>query len=446
MRYKRVPALVFLLLATVLSCFAASRSSAAGQEASGPHQTTQTLEDGSIYYEETPPVQIISLEGLEPVDTRAAANPPRGSEVSFVSVDPAEMGTILAECTLEDNTIIRLYATAGGLIDGAFLRPGGAWTRFVQLYTGTEQVPNYAKNATLTAYSAVLGHDGFLLRTCGNDTGMYSYHYYWFDGAGELQVLTASSDPVSLDLDGDGAAELAYEIAEQQSSMSFYCQREDGTICRVTPSAYISGQSQSLVAVEAEGPGPVRLIYRYQDGHEEKFCAVTFRDGALELEMDIVYVPASLENAVLPTAPALEWTAQLHVSVTSPDGWVMDGAGEAASLDLWSILWESPYANAGDAVIVPTDAPLDEETAYTVAFSSSERDASFSWTLDAEGVCRFDDLAGNYRLVRTGGGSLPAYCHDLLRIYCDASRTSRGYDSQGHWLARNLSLNGMSAF
>ena len=66
----------------------------------------------------------------------------------------------------------------------------------------------------------------------------------------------------------------------------------------------------------------------------------------------------------------------------------MDGAGEAAYLDLWSLLWNSPYAAPAGAVVVSTDAPLDEETAYTVTFSDPEAGETFSRSLDAEGVCR----------------------------------------------------------
>ena len=160
--------------------------------------------------------------------------------------------------------------------------------------------PNYAETAALTACSGILGHDGFLLRTDGHCSGVYSYDYYWFDTAGDLQVLTARMDPVALDLDGDGTAELVWEIAEWQGAFSFYFRRTDGAICCVTPSEYIDASGLFLAAVEQEGPGPVRLIYRYHgtDEDQEQFCAVTFRDGALEIEMDLVYVPASLEDTV----------------------------------------------------------------------------------------------------------------------------------------------------
>lgn len=106
------------------------------------------------------------------------------------------MASVLAECTLKDNTIVRLYVTAEGLIDGAFLRPGAGWIRFARLYRGADQGPNYAETAALTACSGILGHDGFLLRTDGHCSGVYSYDYYWFDTAGDLAVLTARMDPV----------------------------------------------------------------------------------------------------------------------------------------------------------------------------------------------------------------------------------------------------------
>lgn len=111
---KRGPALLCLLLATALTVFAAAPP--------GEVPPPQTLEEESLLYEETP-VQIISLLDLEPVDTRASANPVRVGGGTLDPVDQAEMASVLAECTLKDNTIVRLYVTAEGLIDGAFLRP-----------------------------------------------------------------------------------------------------------------------------------------------------------------------------------------------------------------------------------------------------------------------------------------------------------------------------------
>lgn len=117
---KRGPALLCLLLATALTVFAAARSPA---RPSGEVPPLRTLEEESLLYEETP-VQIISLSDLEPVDTRASANPVWAEGGTLDPVDRAEMASVLAECTLKDNTIVRLYVTAEGLIDGAFSRPG----------------------------------------------------------------------------------------------------------------------------------------------------------------------------------------------------------------------------------------------------------------------------------------------------------------------------------
>ena len=105
---------------------------------------------------------------------------------------------------------------------------------------------------------------------------------------------------------------------------------------------------------------------------------------------------------------------------------------------IWSLLWNSPYPSSKGAVIVPTDAPLDAETTYTVTFSDPQAGNSFSWSLDAEGICRLDGIEGNCRMVSTGVGSLPAYCHDVLELYCLASRTARNYDAQGRWLGWDL--------
>ena len=159
---KRGPALLCLLLATALTVFAAARSPAAPP---GEVPPPQTLEEESLLYEETP-VQIISLLDLEPVDTRASANPVRVGGGTLDPVDQAEMASVLAECTLKDNTIVRLYVTAEGLIDALFA-PWRRWIRFARLYRGADQGPNYAETAALTACSGILGHDGFLLRTDG---------------------------------------------------------------------------------------------------------------------------------------------------------------------------------------------------------------------------------------------------------------------------------------
>ena len=431
MTRTRWPALLCLLLATALTMFAAATSAAEDTDA-----PPQSLEDETVHYEESPPVQIIPLSDLEPVDTLVAANPSQIGDGILDPVDPAEMETILAECTLQDGTIIRLYATAEGQIDGAFARPGEGWIRFVRCYNGEGNPSAFVANPTLTPFDGVLGKSGFLLRYAGAQ-GIYSHDYYWFDEAGTLRMLHAWFDPVALDLDGDGTTELAWEIAEWTAGMTFYYQAADGTVYQVPVGTYVGGRP---AAVEAEGPGPVRLIFGRYDSETglPQYNAGTFRDGALEVETDIAYVPATLEDAISLPDPTAGRTALPHVSITAPDGWTMDGAGAAAYFDLHSQLWDSPFPSRDGTVIVPTDAPLDESTAYTVTFSDPETGDSFSWSLDAEGVCRFDGIEGNCRLVSTSAGSLPAYCYGVLAIYCDASRTARNYDGQGRWLGWDL--------
>ena len=435
MRQARWPALLCLLLATALTIFAAARSPGSAGTPAEP-DPPQSLNGGSAHYEEAPAVQIISLSDLEPADTLAATNPFWIEGGTLDPVDPAEMETVLAECTLQDGTIIRLYATAEGLIDGAFSRPGEDWIRFVRCYNGEGNPSAFVANPTLTPFDGVLGKSGFLLRS-STALDYYSHDYYWFDDDGTLRMLHAWFDPVALDLDGDGTTELVWEIAEWTTSLSFYCQEADGTVYEVQTGVYIGG---FLEAVEAEGPGPVRLIFRRYDSEAGlwQYHALTLRDGALEVERDIAYVPATLEDAISLPDPTAGWTALPHVSITAPDGWTMDGAGAATYFDLHSQLWDSPFPSPNGTVIVPTDAPLDEETAYTVTFSDPETGDSFSWSLDAEGVCRFDGIEGNCRLVSTSAGSLPAYCYDVLAIYCDASRTARNYDEQGRWLGWDL--------
>ena len=425
MRQTRWPAFLCLLLATALTIFAAARSPAG--EASGSSPPSQTLEDGTAHYEEAPPVRVISLSDLDPVNTGAADSSLGGSTGGLVPVDESAMGSVLAECTLQDHTIIRLYAAAEGLIDGVFSRPGGGWTRFVRLSCGGDAA---IENPTLTRFDQLLGQHGFLLRYASARTGTYCWNYYWFDGEAGLQVLTAYQDPVALDLDGDGSAELAWGVGS--GGMSFYCRSGDGAVYQVTPSDYIENV-QSLAAVEEEGPGPVRLIYRCGGG--DRFCAVTLQDGMLEIEPDIAYVPASLEDAVPLPDIFPQQASWSHVSITAPDGFCLDGSGEAALSDIRSLLWSSAPL---DAVIVPTDAPLDTESAYTVTFSSSAGGSAFSWSLDREGVCCFAGAEGNYRLICSGSGSLPAYCHDVLELYCDSGRTSRNYDASGRYLGWDL--------
>ena len=431
MTRTRWPALLCLLLTTALTMFAAATSAAEDTDA-----PPQSLEDETVHYEESPPVQIIPLSDLEPVDTLVAAHPSQIGDGILDPVDPAEMETILAECTLQDGTIIRLYAPAEGQIDGAFARPGEGWIRFVRCYNGEGNPSAFVANPTLTPFDGVLGKSGFLLRYAGAQD-IYSHDYYWFDADETLRMLHARFDPVALDLDGDGTTELAWEIAEWTTGMTFYCLAAGGTVYEVPVGTYVGGHQ---AAVEAEGPGPVRLIFGRYDSKTglPQYNAGTFRDGALEVERDIAYVPATLEDAISLPDPTAGRTALPHVSITGPDGWTMDGAGAATYFDLHSQLWDSPFPSPNGTVIVPTDAPLDEETAYTVTFSDPETGDSFSWSLDAEGVCRFDGIEGNCRLVATSAGSLPAYCYDVLAIYCDASRTARNYDEQGRWLGWDL--------
>ena len=332
MSHRRGPALLCLLLATVLTLSAAAVSSRGEPRPAVPH----SLEEETVHYGETPAVRIIPLTDLERADTQA-------TDGMTVPVDPAEMSAVLAECTLQDGTIIRLYAAAEGRIDGAFARPDQGWFRFVRLSDGTSASAAFAVNPTLTPFDGVLGKTGFLLRYA-NPAGIYTYDYCWFDPDGSLRTLRATFDPVALDLDGDGTAELAWEIAEWQNSFSFYCRGADGVLYQVTPGACLENGG-TLVAVEQEGPGPVRLIYRCEDdAGQTSFCAVTFQDGALRIEPDIAYVPAAPEDTVAVPDPTAGRTALPHVSVTAPDGRTMDGAGEAAYLDLWSLLWNSPYA------------------------------------------------------------------------------------------------------
>lgn len=110
-----------------------------------------------------PRVQLIALD-TTPWDTNPAGESNWGPDWGTPApVEEDHMVTTLGELELQDGTIVRLYATADNLIDGAFLRPGQDWVRFVQLFRGGEIGPNYAVGATLTAYENILGQDGFLL-------------------------------------------------------------------------------------------------------------------------------------------------------------------------------------------------------------------------------------------------------------------------------------------
>ena len=103
MSHRRGPALLCLLLATVLTLSAAAVSSRGEPRPAVPH----SLEEETVHYGETPAVRIIPLTDLERADTQA-------TDGMTVPVDPAEMSAVLAECTLQDGTIIRLYAAAEG--------------------------------------------------------------------------------------------------------------------------------------------------------------------------------------------------------------------------------------------------------------------------------------------------------------------------------------------
>ena len=84
------------------------------------------------------------------------------------------------------------------------------------------------------------------------------------------------------------------------------------------------------------------------------------------------------------------------------------------------MLWSGSGSGREGAVLIPTDAPLDEAAAYTVTFTP-ETGTPLSWTLDGQGVCRFSGLEGNYRMASTGWGSLPEWCWDTMALYCRAA-------------------------
>ena len=97
MSHRRGPALLCLLLATVLTLSAAAVSSRGEPRPAVPH----SLEEETVHYGETPAVRIIPLTDLERADTQA-------TDGMTVPVDPAEMSAVLAEYTWQDGTIIRL--------------------------------------------------------------------------------------------------------------------------------------------------------------------------------------------------------------------------------------------------------------------------------------------------------------------------------------------------
>ena len=414
---KRAPALLCLLLATAAAVLLTGRPVAAAPvSAPDGGGADQILEEDTVHYGDQPTVRVISLSDLEPVNTSAADGSAWGAETLFLPADPAEMTEVLAELNLNDGTCIRLYATAEGPVYGAFLRSGGQWTRFIQLYDGRGDMPDYTDGATLTAFSDVLGLEGFLLRTGDPPSGgIYRYRYYWFDSDGELQVVEACLDPVALDLDGDGRTELLYEVAEWWNAVAFFLRADSGAVYWVQP--FPGGGT--LETVERETPGPVRLIYRRQMEGRTSFCAVTLEDGRLRVEEDIVYVPAEVEAAQLPPDPTDKMRASVRVSLTGPEGRTAEQMGEAAAEEFWFMLWSGP-----GAVLVPTDAPLNEATAYTVTFAP-ETGEPVSWTLDDQGICRVSGMEGTYRMISTGLGSLPEWCWDTMGLHLDAAGTAR---------------------
>lgn len=421
---KRAPGLVCLLLLTAAAVLLAGRPTPAAPP-SGPEdqEISDTLEEDTLHFDEPSPVRIISLKDLEPADTAAEHVFSQGAEDSFLPADPAEMAEILAELYLNDGTCIRLFATAEGLVHGAFLRPGGQWIRFVQL-CGDQGDAAFLQSLSLTSFSGILGKEGFLLRYTAGDLPEYIYDYCWFDETGALQTLRARFDPVALDLDGDAAAELVWETAEWQSCVSFYCQDADGILYQVTPAEFIDSPSASLAAVEREGPGPVRLIYRCRTGGGDAFCAVTLENDQLYIEENIVYVPAQTETAALPADPTAGMTVPVRLSITGPGGQHLADAGESAVREFQSMLWEGSVHTEG-AVLVPTDAPLNQAAAYTITFTPQTGDP-LSWTMDSQGLCRFSGLEDTYRMISTGLGSLPEWCWDTMALYCAAARTAPG--------------------
>ncbi len=404
-----------------LACMLAVTLAVIGWTASAEPDRKAPSEDG-------PRVRILSLADLEPWDTDPMAENNWGPVWGADSpADAADMDTVLAETTTGDGTIVRLYATADGLIDGAFSRSGGErWTCFVHLFRGGDVGPNFAAGATLTPYEDVMGRDGFLLRTDGYYLGTYNYWYYWFDPEGTLRVLHAYMDPASMDLDGCGEKELVFNFDQFRSSFAFYYSA-GGRIFRVIPGELLGGTFLGL-----EGGESVRLLFEDGDGGVQ---AVTFTGDALRAEQDAAFAPPAGEAALAPL-PQPAYEGRLDVTISAPDGWVMDGAGGEVYDQLW--YWLSD----GGPVLTRTEAPLDAQSAYTVTLADPETgEAALVWTLDAGGLCRFSRLEGTYRLERTKYGTPPAAVRDLLEIYCAASRTSRDYDETGRHLGESLALN-----
>lgn len=373
-----------------------------------------------------PRVQLIALD-TTPWDTNPAGESNWGPAWGTPApVEEDHMVTTLGELELQDGTIVRLYATADNLIDGAFLRPGQGWVRFVQLFRGGEVGPNYAVGATLTACENILGQDGFLLRTDGYYQGTYDFWYYWFDEAETLQVLRATTDPVPLDLDGDGAEELAFNFDSLRGGFSFYY-RQGAEIYRAT--AGDTGRWERL------DPGPpIRLRFTCQrpGGEAAPGKTLSFTGDSLRVETGGPQPPSPARRPSLPPLPQPVGAARPHVAITAPEGWVMDGGDDGLYDRLRSWL-------EGDGLVLrESERPLDAATAYTVAITPRTGGRAFTWTLDAAGTCRFGNLEGTYRLERTSAGSPAAACHQLLAIACQASRTSRDYDDAGRHLGRSL--------
>lgn len=112
----------------------------------------------------------------------------------------------------------------------------------------------------------------------------------------------------------------------------------------------------------------------------------------------------------------------VRLSVTGPDEQGVENAGDMAAWEFQSMLWEGDGVHTQGAVLVPTDAPLNEAAAYTVTFTRENGDA-LSWTLDDQGVCRLTGLEGTYRMISTAWGSLPEWCWDTMALYCNGGGT-----------------------
>ena len=98
---------------------------------------------------------------------------------------------------------------------------------------------------------------------------------------------------------------------------------------------------------------------------------------------------------------------------------------------------EQPLAAPAGAVVVSTDAPLDERPP-TPSPSPTRRPARPSPGLWMPRASAGSTHRGQLPPGVHRRGSLPAYCHDVLSLYCEASRTARNYDDQGRWLGWDL--------